>query len=319
MASPSASKAATGQHGAFQRIQTVETPYGFPVQQWRSSQTGLTVVLAEIEGPLVQGFLALPTEAYDNKGNPHVLGTLGRTSLGITHLPNAEHLIFLGSEDYPYKGLLDTLANVAIARGTNAWTDTDHTAYTLTTGGRDGFLAMLPIFMDHILYPTITDTGFLTEVHHIDGNGRDAGVVYCEMQGRENTEGDLVAHRLATLLFPGRSPFHSETGGKQADLRVLTVQETRQYHRDYYRPDNLCVIVTGAVAPEAVFAALAPTEAKLKKKMAANPYPIMKRYGVSVNDSVHLGRLWRPIVSRHSRRLCGTPSSFRARMKTLAR
>lgn len=36
-----------------------------------------------------------------------------------------EHLVFLGSEDYPYKGVLDSLANRALARGTNAWTDVE--------------------------------------------------------------------------------------------------------------------------------------------------------------------------------------------------
>lgn len=29
--------------------------------------------------------------------------------------------------------MLDSLANRCFAQGTNAWTDTDHTAYTLTT------------------------------------------------------------------------------------------------------------------------------------------------------------------------------------------
>lgn len=36
-----------------------------------------------------------------------------------------EHLIFLGSEEYPYKGVLDSLANRAFAQGTNAWTAND--------------------------------------------------------------------------------------------------------------------------------------------------------------------------------------------------
>ncbi len=33
------------------------------------------------------------------------------------------------------------------------------------------------------------------QVHHIDGKGQDSGVVYSEMQGRENTSGDLMAFR----------------------------------------------------------------------------------------------------------------------------
>lgn len=49
-----------------------------------------------------------------------------------------------------------------------------------------------PVYLDHILHPTITDAGFVTEVHHINGAGEDAGVVYSEMQARENQSGDLM-------------------------------------------------------------------------------------------------------------------------------
>jgi len=66
----------------------------------------------------------------------------------------------MGSERYPHKGVLDLLANRAFADGVNAWTETDHTAYTIATAGGQGFLQLLPIFVDHILYPTITDSGY---------------------------------------------------------------------------------------------------------------------------------------------------------------
>lgn len=80
------------------------------------------------------------TEAHDDDGLPHTL----------------EHLIFLGSELYPYKGVLDLLANRCLASGTNAWTDTDHTCYTVQTVGKDGFLELMPIYLDHILHPTLS-------------------------------------------------------------------------------------------------------------------------------------------------------------------
>lgn len=82
----------------------------------------------------------LATEAHDDDGLPHTL----------------EHLIFLGSELYPYKGVLDLLANRCLASGTNAWTDTDHTCYTVQTVGKDGFFELMPIYLDHILYPTLS-------------------------------------------------------------------------------------------------------------------------------------------------------------------
>ena len=89
--------------------------------------------------------------------------------------------------------------------------------------GSEGFLNILPVYLDHILYPTITNAGFHTEVHHVDGHGVDAGVVYCEMQARENTGTSLVHNKMLHLLYPGECGYHAETGGKMANLRSLTV------------------------------------------------------------------------------------------------
>lgn len=74
-------------------------------------------------------------------------------------------LVFMGSEKYPYKGIIDHFANRGFSNGTNAWTATDHTVYTVATAGAQGFLQLLPIYVDHILYPTITQAAYLTEVH----------------------------------------------------------------------------------------------------------------------------------------------------------
>ena len=108
------------------RVQTTHTN---PIDSTQA--TGLKVFHADLEGPLVSGFFALATEDPTDEGTPHTL----------------EHLCFLGSERYPYKGVLDQLANRAFSDGTNAWTGTDHTAYTIECAGSDGFLQMLPIYL----------------------------------------------------------------------------------------------------------------------------------------------------------------------------
>lgn len=144
---------------SFQLVATVNANEKIPVSIYKSNLTGLTVILAQVEGPVVNGYFTLATEAHDDDGLPHTL----------------EHLIFLGSELYPYKGVLDLIANRCLASGTNAWTDTDHTCYTCTTAGTSGFLSLLPIYLDHILYPTLTYAGYITEVHHIAGDGQDGG------------------------------------------------------------------------------------------------------------------------------------------------
>ena len=217
------------------------------VTSYRSSLTGLRVVLAGVSGPLVLGYFTLATEAHSDDGCPHTL----------------EHLIFMGSHAWPYKGVLDLLANRNLSQGTNAWTDIDNTTYTLETAGSEGFLNLLPVYLDHILYPSITDSAFITEVHHITGAGNDAGVVLCEMEAREHTPEDLMTRAVHTALYPGHCGYRSETGGLIADIRQLKADTIRQYHAAYYRPDNLSIVVCGEVEAAALFAVLEGVEADI--------------------------------------------------------
>ena len=58
------------------------------VSKYASSKSGMVVTIADVPGPIVDGYLVLATEAHDDDGLPHTL----------------EHLVFMGSEEYPYKG-----------------------------------------------------------------------------------------------------------------------------------------------------------------------------------------------------------------------
>lgn len=62
----------------------------------------------------------------------------------------------MGSERYPYKGILDIIANRCFASGTNACTDQDNTCYLLSTVGSKGFIKVLPVYLDHLLSPNLT-------------------------------------------------------------------------------------------------------------------------------------------------------------------
>ncbi len=246
-----------------------------PVRMFKSDLSGLRVCLLSCEGPLVSGYTVLATEATTNEyahrddGLPHTL----------------EHLVFLGSELYPFKGVLDKLANRCLAQGTNAWTDVDHTAYTITTAGSEGFLNLLPIYMDHVLFPTLTDEAFVTEIHHVTEQGEDKGVVYCEMQGRENTGESLVDRACLDLLYPDPlCGYNAETGGKMEQLRSCTNSAIQRYHKEFYRTDNCCLVVTGKVDAAELLTALSTTEAKVAQKKEAEP------------DAPSLSRPWlRPV------------------------
>lgn len=70
--------------------------FNTPVTKYVSSDTGLTVCIVDVDSPIVNGYFVLATEAFDDKGLPHTL----------------EHFVFLGSEDYPYKGVLVCIGKV---------------------------------------------------------------------------------------------------------------------------------------------------------------------------------------------------------------
>ncbi|KAI1759854.1 Metalloenzyme, LuxS/M16 peptidase-like protein [Hypoxylon sp. FL1150] len=223
-----------GSHGSgvrFRKIQSFQTDYAHAtITQYESEKSGMQVIVADRVGPKVNGYFTLATEIFDDSGSPHTL----------------EHLVFMGSKSYHYKGLLDKLASRAYGT-TNAWTATDHTAYTLETAGWEGFAQTLPVYLEHLIVPTITDAACLTEVHHINGEGNDAGVVYSEMQGVQYTSSELIDIRARRLLYPENVGFRYETGGMMEALRVLTPEKIRSFHRDMYQPRNMCVIIVGEV------------------------------------------------------------------------
>ncbi|TKA21744.1 hypothetical protein B0A50_08750 [Salinomyces thailandicus] len=215
----------------FKEIQRFTLEYApISITQYESIRTGMRVAVVDQKGPKVNGYFALATEIHDDSGAPHTL----------------EHLCFMGSKAYHYKGLLDKLATRQYSM-TNAWTATDQTAYTLDTAGWDAFAQMLPVYLDHLIVPTLTDSGCYTEVHHVDGSGQDAGVVYSEMQGVQNMPEEIIDLTLRRLMYPEGNGFRYETGGMMEQLRVLTADRIRKFHQEMYQPKNMRLVITGEV------------------------------------------------------------------------
>ncbi|KAG2392148.1 hypothetical protein C9374_012400 [Naegleria lovaniensis] len=217
------------------------------VYKYRSTRTGLHITLAKISSPIMKAYMTLRTRPSDHDGIPHVL----------------EHMVFMGSQDYPFKGLLDKVANRCFAQGTNAFTQSTNTTYELTTAGTEGFYRLFPVYLDHILYPSLTDSGFLTEIHHIDGNGQDSGVVYNEMLGRENAPDELIYNVFNEIMYEGSEGYQYNYGGKVSNLRELTVEKVRKFHQEYYSPKNFNIIVVGNTTPEELIDAVQPMEQKI--------------------------------------------------------
>lgn len=228
------------------------------IYNWVSPRTGLQVVLVKRQTPSVNGYFAVATEIGDNSGCPHTL----------------EHLVFMGSKAWPYKGLLDVLGAKQMS-STNAWTGQDQTVYTLTTAGWQGFSTLLPIYLDHLLNPTLTDDAFVTEVYHIDGEGQERGVVFSEMQGIENTSYALLGDESQRLLYDPKSGYASNTGGLMEALRVLDNESIKKFHHENYRADNLSVIITGDVDPAELVEVMTEFDYSLPDMQTGIPRPFV--------------------------------------------
>ncbi|CAG9812208.1 unnamed protein product [Chironomus riparius] len=226
-----------------------------PVKKYLFTDSGIQVYIAQVSSPVTNSYKALATEEDSDDGLPHTL----------------EHLVFLGSEDYPYKGVLDLLANRSLANGTNAWTETDNTVYTLSCAGSEGFLRLLPVYLDHILFPTLTKSGFITEIYSVTKDGEDNGAVYCEMQGRENS-GESRSHlELLRNIYPNHG-YSKETGGIMKNIREsLSIEKIRDYHKKFYRAENFAIIICGQVEIEEIAKSIDSIEKKVIARKDSYP------------------------------------------------
>jgi Zn-dependent M16 (insulinase) family peptidase len=164
--------------------------------------------------------------------------------------------------------VLDLLANKVYAAGTNAWTAVDNTTYTISTAEKCGFLQLLPIYLDHIFFPMLNESGFITEVYHVNGEGEDAGVVYSEMQSVENEDENIVERALHRALYPDVScGYRYETGGIMHNLRTSTShKKVCDYHTKMYRPENMAVIIAGQIEASEIISVLEKFEKKILAK-----------------------------------------------------
>ena len=127
------------------------------------------------------------------------------------------------------------------------------------------FLQILPIYLDHLLFPTLRSEDFVTEVHHINGQGYDAGVVYSEIQGSKYATSSSRA--LKKKLYPDDSGYYALTGGKLENMREsTTIEKVRAYHKEYYRPENLLLTITGRIDEQQLFESIRNIEEKVLAK-----------------------------------------------------
>ncbi|GAA5972730.1 hypothetical protein JCM11641_002994 [Rhodosporidiobolus odoratus] len=238
----------------------LELPPFTKIAKWQSQKTGMKVIWADTPGPVANFWATVNTEIFNSSGEPHTL----------------EHLTFTSSEHHPYSGILDALANRMFTQGTNAWTAVDNTTYTVDSCSEEGLLAIIPVFLDHVLFPLFTPDIFKTEIFHVDGEGEEGGVVFSEMQGREGSQGDVMERALCDVLYNAKNGYLSETGGQLDALRKLKLEQIEDYHSHAYAPNNITIVVCGqSIHPEKLLDTLNSTVERTLAKAgkALGPHP----------------------------------------------
>ncbi|KAJ1890469.1 hypothetical protein LPJ66_007459, partial [Kickxella alabastrina] len=230
----------------------------YPVHVYKHKATEFRVVVCQVPGLLCGLSVCIPTLCSDHRGSPHTL----------------EHLVFCGSEKYPYRGYIDLMASHNLGQPMNAATYRDMTMYKFVGLCQEGAANVLPVALDHIMHPIIHDSHFATEVFHVDQNGRQQGVVLSEMSDYEYDEASIRSLSLMQLLYPPESTYFWKHGGMPQVIETLTLADISKYHSEFYNYNNATLLLIGAYdkCPAAIFEALG----KLDNDIMASP-PLLRR------------------------------------------
>ncbi|GAA5946474.1 hypothetical protein JCM3765_000259 [Sporobolomyces pararoseus] len=199
------------------------------VYKWESERSGLKVVWADTSSLISTFSTTVVTEIFDDSGCPHT----------------KEHLTFTASENFPYSAVLFNIAGRLLSNDINAETSVDSTTYTFNSASAEGMLEIVPVYLDHIFFPLLTESIFKTEIYHINGKGEEGGTVFSEMQGIVNAPEEVMDLAQSRALYETQNGYRSETGGRLENLRKLTLEQIIAYHKKYYVPQNVTVVITG--------------------------------------------------------------------------
>jgi zinc protease len=224
-------------------VHAMENPLPTLAVEQYTLSNGLTVFLLEDHSlPLVAVNVNYMVGSKDEK----------RGHTGFAHL--FEHMMFQGSEhhddDY-FKPLQDVGASV------NGGTNTDRTRYW----------ELLPAaYLERALWLESDRMGFLLGAMTQERLDNQISVVQNELrQNYEDRPYGMVWGRMVAVLYPPNHPYSWLTIGSIADLQASSLEEVKDFFRNYYTPNNASLCIAGDFDPgnvktlvEKYFAAIPP-------------------------------------------------------------
>ena len=204
--------------------------------------------------------------------------------LGFSHF--VEHMLFKGTETRG-PGFIDQEVE-AVGGRTNAGTSLDYTSYYMLLPARQATRGI------DVLADVAFNSAF--EPQELD---RERQVVFEEIRlGEDNPRSSLV-RQLYAQVFPGH-PYGRRVLGDEAALQNASRETLRAYYKRHYVPENMTLVVVGAVDLAEVRTAVERSFAKVPAAGYHRPplppppsLPAVRRHVVSRNEKqAHLALGW---------------------------
>ncbi|MBK1990778.1 insulinase family protein [Sphaerospermopsis aphanizomenoides BCCUSP55] len=176
---------------------------------------------------------------------------------GVAH--QLEHLMFKGTKTRPVQfGQLFS----ALGSDSNAFTSYEQTAY-YNTAESNKLNALLELEADRMQNSLIDHQQLASEKQ----------VVISELEGYENSAKYRLKRAVLKSVFPDHA-YGLPTGGTQADVEKLTVEQVREYYQRYYTPDHAVLVIVGDFQTAKTLETVKEVFGKIPKGQTSAPKPI---------------------------------------------
>ncbi|MEI9981429.1 MAG: insulinase family protein [Edaphobacter sp.] len=176
-------------------------------------------------------------------------------------------MMFEGSEHVGEKAHFKYLEGAG-ATDINGTTDFDRTNYFETVPSNQ---------LDLALWLESDRMGFLLE--GLDRvkltNQRD--VVRNERRQGEGTPYELADEQIYHMLFPHEHPYYASVIGSHADIEAARINDVRDFHQQFYTPNNASIAIAGDFNPVQLKALLTKYFAPIPKGRQSTPSPSKPR------------------------------------------
>ncbi|MDD6483001.1 MAG: insulinase family protein [Clostridiales bacterium] len=166
---------------------------------------------------------------------------------GVSHI--FEHTALGGSKKYP-ADLMFTLSSQTVNTYMNAHTYMNATSYPCSSVSDAQLLKLADYYLDGVFHPLITEDKSIFDreawrYELADANGELTlnGTVYSEMKGSFTPFSRAYFNTLSTL-YP-RSTGSQTAGGDPEVIPLLSYEELKDYHKEYYIPSNALITLYG--------------------------------------------------------------------------